>query len=459
MERETHSNSQAVKMSNKKILIVDDEELMRITLRDSLIKEGYEVTVACEGEEGWKKFKEVYPALILADLKMPGIDGVALLEKIKGISPETMVIMMTGYGTIESAVQAMKLGAYDYITKPFLPEDMVLLVKRAVEVYDLREENRLLREKLKGRYKLEGLVGKNEKMQEVYQLITTVAKTTATVLVYGETGTGKELVAEAIHNLSPRKDKPLIKVSCIALSETLLESELFGHEKGAFTDAISRKIGRFEMADGGTLFIDDVDEIKPEAQVKLLRVLQERKFERVGGTETLQVDVRLIAAAKRDLLELVREGKFREDFYYRLNVIPMYMPPLRERKDDIPLLVRHFIEKYKGESKKEISPQALQLLVWYDWPGNIRELENVIERVIALSDREEILPKDLPSFLKTEEKEGKTKTIQEVVEESEKSHLLKVLIQTKGRKKDAAKILGITPKTLWQKLKEYKIEK
>ncbi|MFQ5866932.1 MAG: sigma-54-dependent transcriptional regulator [bacterium] len=445
-------------MTDKRILIVDDEELMQITLRDSLKKEGYEVTVACDGEEGWKKFKEVYPALILADLKMPGIDGIGLLEKIKEISPETMVIMMTGYGTIESAVQAMKLGAYDYITKPFLPEDMVLLVKRALEVYDLREENRLLREKLKGRCRLEGLVGANEKMQEVYQLITTVAKTTATVVVYGETGTGKELVAEAIHNLSPRKNKPLIKVSCAALSETLIESELFGHERGAFTDAISRKIGRFEMAEGGTLFIDDVDEIKLEAQVKLLRVLQERKFERVGGTETLQVDVRLIAAAKRDLLELVQEGKFREDLYYRVNVIPIFMPPLRERKDDIPLLVGHFIEKYKGESKKEISPQALQLLVWYDWPGNIRELENVIERVIALSDREEILPKDLPSFLKTEEKEGKTRTIQEVVEESEKDYLLKVLAQTKGRKKDAAKILGITPKTLWQKMKEYGIE-
>lgn len=459
MERETHSNSQAVKMSNKKILIVDDEELMRITLGDSLKKEGYEVAVACDGQEGWKKFREMYPALILADLKMPGIDGITLLEKIKEISPETMIIMMTGYGTIESAVQAMKLGAYDYITKPFLPEDMVLLVKRAVEVYDLRAENRLLRQKLKGRCKLESLIGANEKMQEVYQLIITVAKTNATVLIYGETGTGKELVAEAIHNLSPRKNKPLVKVSCAVLSETLLESELFGHERGAFTDAISRKIGRFEMADGGTLFLDDVDDIKPEVEVKLLRVLQERKFERVGGEETLQVDVRLIAAAKKDLLGLVQEGKFREDLYYRLSVIPVYVPPLRERKDDIPLLVRHFIEKYKGESKKQISPQALQLLGWYDWPGNIRELENVIERVIALSDREEILPKDLPSFLKTEEKEDKTRTIQEVVKESEKNHLLKVLVQTKGRKKDAAKILGITPKTLWQKLKEYKIEK
>ncbi|MFA5779337.1 MAG: sigma-54 dependent transcriptional regulator [Elusimicrobiota bacterium] len=445
-------------MTNKKILIVDDEELMRITLQDSLTKEGYEVSVASDGEEGWKKFKEVYPALILSDLKMPVIDGITLLEKVKGISPETMMIMMTGYGTIESAVQAMKLGAYDYITKPFLPEDMILLVKRALEVYNLREENKFLRQKLKERTKLEGLIGKNEKMQEVYQLITTVAKTTATVLVYGETGTGKELVAEAIHNLSPRKDKPLIKVSCSALSETLLESELFGHEKGAFTDAVSRKIGRFEMADKGSLFLDDVDDIKPEVQVKLLRVLQERKFERVGGTETLQVDVHLIAAAKRDLLDLIKEGKFREDLYYRLNVIPMYMPPLRERKDDIPLLVNHFIEKYAGKNKKEISPEALQLLIWYDWPGNIRELENVIERAITLSDKKEITPADLPPFLKKETPNIETKTIQKVVEESEKEHILKVLSQTKGHKKEAAKILGITPKTLWQKIKEYGIE-
>lgn len=444
-------------MKNKKILIVDDEELMRITLRDSLIKEGYQITIARDGDEGWKKFKEDYPALILSDLKMPGIDGIALLEKVKEICPETIMIMMTGYGTIESAVQAMKLGAYDYITKPFLPEDMILLVKRALEIYDLREENRRSRGKLKPRSKLQGLIGSAEEMQKVYQLITTVAKTTATVLIYGETGTGKELVAEAIHNLSARQNKPLIKVSCSALSETLLESELFGHEKGAFTDAVSRRIGRFEMADGGTLFLDDIDDIKLEVQVKLLRVLQERKFERVGGTETIQVDVRLVAAAKRDLLNMVHGGEFREDLYYRLNVVPVNIPPLRKRKDDILLLVKHFIEKYSGELKKEVSPKALQLLVWYDWPGNVRELENVIERVITLSGKKEITQKDLPDFLKHEQND-KTKPIHEVVEEAEKKHLLRVLTQTKGRKKEAAKVLGITPKTLWQKLKEYGIE-
>ncbi len=443
----------------KKILVVDDEELMRITLRDSLIKEGYEVEVACDGEEGWEKFKKEYPVLVLTDLKLPGMDGIQLLEKIKSISSDTIVIVITGYGTIESAVQAMKLGAYDYICKPFILEDMVLLVKRAFEVYNLREENKNLKSKLKESYKLGDIIGKSEKMQEVYRMITAVAKTTATVIIYGETGTGKELVAETIHKLSPRKNKPLIKVSCAALPETLLESELFGYERGAFTDAVSRKIGRFEMADGGTLFLDDVDDIKPEVQVKLLRVLQERKFERIGGTETLQVDVRIIAASKKDLLDLVKEGKFREDLYYRLNVIPIYLAPLRERKEDIPLLVEHFIEKYTkpaGDTKKEISPEALEVLVSYNWPGNVRELENVIKRVVTLCNKDKITPQDLPEFLQYQKQPPKT--IQEVVKESEKEHILKILSQTKGRKKEAAKILGITPKTLWQKLKEYGIK-
>jgi len=392
------------------------------------------------------------------DIVMPGLNGITLLEKVKEVAPDTMVIMMTGYGTIESAVKAMKLGAYDYITKPFLPENIELLVKRAFEVYDVRAENRLLREKAEMKGRLGDLLGVNDKMQEVYRLITSVAQKTATVLIYGETGTGKELAAEVIHNLSPRKNKSLIRVSCAALSEAILESELFGHEKGAFTDAVSRKIGRFEKANGGTLFLDDIDDIKPEVQVKLLRVLQERKFERVGSTETIEVDVRLIAASKKSLFKLAQEGKFREDLYYRLNVIPIHLPPLRERRDDIPLLVSHFIEKYSSESKREISPQALNLLAWYDWPGNIRELENVIERVITLSEGIEILPKDLPSFIKSDDHETITKTIYEVVEESEKEHLLKALAQTKGHKKKAAQLLGITPKTLWKKLKEYNIQ-
>jgi len=445
-------------MSPKKILIVDDEKLLRITLRDRLSREGYDVTIAGNGNEGWKLFKEVIPSLLITDIVMPGLDGITLLEKVREVAPDTMVIMMTGYGTIESAVRAMKLGAFDYITKPFFPEDIELMVKRSFEVFEKRKVNEQLFEKAVRRNNLGDLLGSNDKMQEVYRLITSVARKTATVLIYGETGTGKELAAEVVHNLSPRKNNPLIRVSCAALSETLLESELFGHEKGAFTDAVSCKIGRFEKADGGTLFLDDIDDIKPEVQVKLLRVLQERKFERVGGTETIEVDVRLIAASKKNLFKLVQEGKFREDLYYRLNVIPIYLPPLRERRDDITLLINHFIEKYSGESKKEVSPQALNLLTWYEWPGNIRELENVIERVITLSENEEILPKDLPSFIKSDEQEKITKTIYEIIEESERKHLLKALAQTNGRKNKAAQLLGITPKTLWKKLKVYNIE-
>ncbi len=447
-------------MPAKKILVIDDDELMRLSLRDALTKEGCEVSVSSDGTEGWKRFREVHPALILTDLKMPKMDGLTLLKKIKTASPEAVVIMITGYGTVESAVQAMKLGAYDYINKPFLLEDMLLLVKRALEFYELKEENRFLRQKLKGVWRLENLIGNNERMQEIYQLIKTVAKTTATVLIYGESGTGKELVVDAIHTLSLRRGNPLVKVSCAALSENILESELFGHEKGAFTGAHSRKIGRFETANEGTIFLDDVDDMKPAIQVKLLRVLQERKFERVGSTKTIEVDVRLIAAAKTDLAEMVQKKTFREDLYYRLNVIPIFMPPLRERKDDIPLLMEHFIDKYKEKSREKIqvSPQALQLLTWHDWPGNIRELENVIERVVTLSQRNEILPADLPSSLRAEKGKEKTKPIQEVVEESEKDHILKVLTQTKGRKKEAARILAITPKNLWEKIKKYKIE-
>jgi len=444
----------------KRILIVDDEELIRITLKDILEKEGYEVSSAEDGKIGWQKFQTEKPVIVLCDLKMPGLDGITLLEKIKQISPDTVVIMLTAYGTIPGAVQAMKLGAYDYITKPFLPEEIVELIKKSFEFYQLKMENRFLKKRLKGYKKLEGLIGQNEKMLEVYQLIETVAKTNVTVLIQGETGTGKELIAEAIHNLSERRNRPIIKVSCAGLADTLLESELFGHEKGAFTDAVSRKIGRFELADKGTLFLDDVDDISLTTQVKLLRVLQERKFERVGGTETIQVDIRLIAASKKDLSELVKEGKFRDDLYYRLNVIPIFVPPLRERKDDIHLLVSHFLTLYnkKYNKKINISTNAISTLENYDWPGNIRELENTIERVVALSDKSELRPEDFFFLWKTEVEKTTSQEIREIVKEKEKEHIIKVLSQVHGKKEAAARILGISRKTLWQKIKEYGIE-
>lgn len=443
----------------KKILIIDDEELIRITLRDSLKKEGYEVHLASDGEEGLKKFKEESPLVVLCDLKLPKIDGITLLKKFKEINKDTIVIMITGYGTIETAVSCMKEGAYDYIAKPFLIKDIILLVNRAFELYNLREENRLLKEKLKGINKLEGLIGKSEKMQEIYQLINVVAKTNATVIIYGETGSGKELVAEAIHNLSPRKENPLIKVSCAILSDTLLESELFGYEKGAFTGAYTKKIGRFEMADKGTIFLDDVDDIKPDLQVKLLRVLQEQKFERVGGNETISVDVRVIAASKSDLKKMVKEKKFREDLYYRLNIIPVYLPPLRERKEDIPLLVEHFVNKYKADRKIKFQDEAIKILLTYNWPGNVRELENAIERIIVLQDKEIVSGDDVSFLIREDIKEKKgVQLIDEVIKEKEKEHIIKILEQTGGRKKEAAEILGITYKTLWQKMKECGIE-
>jgi DNA-binding NtrC family response regulator len=443
---------------NKKIVIVDDEELIRITLKDILENEGYEVEVSDNGEDGLEKIKEVKPFLSLIDIKMPKLDGINLLKKIKEIFPEQIVIIITAYGSIPSAVQAIKLGAYDYITKPFLPDDIINLINKAWEHYSLKIENIYLKEKLKERDHLEGIVGISEKMQKIYNLIETVAKTSATVLIYGETGTGKELVAQAIHNISDRKNKPFVKISCAGIPETLLETELFGYEKGAFTDAVSRKIGKFEIANKGTIFLDDIDDMPIPMQVKLLRVLQERKFERVGGLETIEVDVRFIAASKTPLFQLVRENKFREDLYYRLNIITINLPPLRERKEDIPVLVDYFLQRYNKKYKKnvKISEKTLFSLSQYDWPGNVRELENFIERLVVLSEREvveleniEIINKDSFSI----------KPLNELLKETEREWILKVLKETGWKKGEAARILGISRKTLWEKIKEYKIDK
>lgn len=448
--------------TNNKILIADDEELVRITLQDILNKEGYEVTVAEDGEKGWDTFQHEKFILVLCDIKMPGISGIELLKKIKQSSPDTLVIMLTAYGTISSAVQCMKMGAYDYLTKPFIPEDMLLLIKKSIEFYSLKEENKFLKERLKGKCKIEGFIGQNEKMQKIHQLIEAISKVSATVLIQGETGTGKELVAEAIHNLSARKNNPLIKVSCAGLPETLLESELFGHEKGAFTDAISKKIGRFEMADRGTLFLDDVDDINMVFQVKLLRALQERRFERVGGMKSIEVDIRVVAATKKDLWEMVRQNKFRDDLYYRLNVITINIPPLRERKDDIPLLVDYFIDRYgkKYNKKRRLPEEAISQLFYYDWPGNIRELENLIEKLVVLSNKQEISADDVMRSLKKETADtgcpGK-RQLTSVLKETEREQIINVLTQTHGKKEEAAKILGISRKTLWQKIREHNI--
>ncbi len=446
-------------MEKHKILIVEDDDLMQGMLKDSLNNSGYEVTLASDGLEGLRKFQKSDYDLVLLDIKLPKMNGIKLLQKIKEISPETIVIIMTAFGTVETAVQAMKIGAYDYITKPFLSDELILIMQKGLELQKLKRENILLRKELKHEFSLGNIIGKSKVMQEVYQLIEIIAPSRCTVLIQGESGTGKELVAEAIHHLSAQKDKPLIKVSCGALPETLLESELFGHERGAFTNACKLKKGRFELAHQSTIFLDDVDDMSSVVQMRLLRVLQEREFERVGGTETIKVNLRIIAASKADLFTLVKEGKFREDLYYRLNVVPIILPPLHARKRDIPLLVNHFLNNYNIQLNKnvEISTEALQRMMNYNWPGNIRELENLIERLVTISVKDKIINQDLPEYLRIKKKWSSNK-IKIVVQEVEKEHIIKILEQTNWKKNETAEILGITTKSLWEKMKKYNIK-
>jgi len=452
-----------------RITVIDDEPLMRITVQDALTAEGYKVTAAETGEKGLTLLREKQADILITDLKLPDVDGIQILKEVKTVSPETQVIMITAYGSIDSAVTAMKEGASDYLTKPFAMDELLLIIKRILRMKQLEEENIFLREKVEERYGLEGLVGKSPQMLKIYDLIETVSQTDTTVLINGESGTGKELVANAIHLRSPRKNGPFIKVNCAALPETLLESELFGHEKGAFTGAIKQRNGRFEMADGGTLFLDEIGDISLAVQVKLLRVLQERQFERVGGNETLSVNVRLICATQRDLKEEIRKGSFREDLYYRLNVVPISLPPLRERREDILLLAEHFINKFSQKMGREItglSEEAKTLLLKYAFPGNIRELENMLERAIALIKGSVIQAEDLP-----EEVCGQARPIQTICEKIqgskpltqavhlfEQEYIQSVLEKTRGKKGQAAELLGISRKTLWEKIKELEIE-
>lgn len=457
-------------MSNAiRVMIIDDEPLMRITVQDALLAEGYKVTAAETGEEGVTLLKENPVDILISDLKLPDMDGIQVLKDAKIIGPETQVILITAYGSIDSAVTAMKEGASDYLTKPFAMDELLLIIKRLLRMKQLEEENISLRKRVEERYGLEGLVGKSPQMLKVYDLIETVAQTDATVLIHGESGTGKEVAANAIHLKSLRKNSPFVKVNCAALPETLLETELFGHEKGAFTGALKQRKGRFEIADGGTLFLDEIGDISLAVQVKLLRVLQERQFERVGGNETLSVNVRLICATQRDLKEEIRKGSFREDLYYRLNVVPIPLPSLRERREDILLLAGHFIHKFSRNMGKEVtglSEEAKTVLLKYAFPGNIRELENMLERAIALLKGKVIQAYDLP-----EEVCGQTTSIHDLCEKIqgakplaaavnlfEKEYIQTVLEKTKGKKGQAAELLGISRKTLWEKIKELEIE-
>jgi DNA-binding NtrC family response regulator len=452
-----------------KILVIDDEPLMRLTIQDALAGEGYEVAVAETGKRGTDLLKENHTDIVITDLRLPDMDGIEILREVKTSQPMTQVVLITAYGSIDSAVTAMKEGATDYLTKPFAMDELLLIIKRLLRMRQLEEENLQLRKKVEERFGLEGLVGKSQPMQKIYDLIETVSQTDTTVLIHGESGTGKEMVANAIHLQSPRKKGHFIKVNCAALPETLLETELFGHEKGAFTGAIKRRIGRFEMAHGGTLFLDEVGEISPAVQVKLLRVLQERKFERVGANETISADVRLVCATQRDLKEETRKGTFRDDLYYRLNVVPIALPPLRERQDDIFPLADHFINKFSEKMGKEIdglSKEASALLMNYPFPGNIRELENMLERAIALMKGRVIQAEDLPEELCGQtgpvrdicERLRGSKSLSQAVGLFEKEYIQDILEMTKGKKGQAAEILGISRKTLWEKIKELEIE-
>jgi len=386
----------------KSILIVDDEPNIRRVLGAVFAKAGYEVFTAENGRKALDVISaELSIDVMLCDLIMPDLNGVEVLRSAKEMNPQLSVVMITAHGTIRTAVDAMKLGAFDYITKPFDMDEIKLIVKNALERSRLLAENIQLKQELQSRYRFDGIVGDSRKMQEVFKIVERVASSNATVLVRGESGTGKELIARAVHYNSPRRDKPFIAVSCAALPETLLESELFGYEKGAFTGAVGQKAGRFELAHRGTLFLDEIPDISPAMQVKMLRVLQEREFERVGGTKPVRVDVRLLAATNRDLEQAVANGEFRPDLYYRLQVIQIFLPPLRERREDIPALMEHFIEKFNKENGKNIkfvSPEAMDLLMKYNWPGNIRELENAVERGVVLADADSdlITPDLLP---------------------------------------------------------------
>src|SRR3989338_4996595 len=391
------------------ILIIDDEPLMRISLSDALKIEGYNIHSVASGYDGLKAIRETSYDVIITDLKLPEVDGLQILKACKQYSPGAKVLMITAFGSVETAVEAMKQGAYDYVTKPFSMEELILIVKRLIELRVLEDENIYLKKKIEEKYDFSGIIGKSEKILEVFEKINIVSPTDTTVLIAGESGTGKELVANAIHYNSPRKGEAFINVSCAALPETLLEAELFGHERGAFTGALKQKKGRFELAHKGTLFLDEIGEINQTVQVKLLRVLQGHEFERLGGTSTINVDVRIIGATQRDLKKEVQKGSFREDLYYRLNVVPVHLPALRDRKEDILLLMEHFLNMYSkhmNKPMKGISTEAREFILKYDYPGNIRELENAVKRALTLSRDKEIQPWDLPEDMCTICREG-----------------------------------------------------
>ena len=447
---------------NPLMLIIDDEEAIRDSCSQVLKKDGYTVKTAKDGIEGLKLIKNKSFQVVFLDLRLPGIDGMEVLSRIKEENPETPVVIITAYASIESAVEAMKRGAFDYLAKPFSPEELRLITKKALKSREAFFENIYLREELEKKTEFEMVVGRSKTMDKVMDIVRRVAATESTVLISGESGTGKELLAREIHNHSLRKNAPFVVVDCGALVETLFESELFGHVKGSFTGAHETKHGRFEVANGGTIFLDEISNISLNIQAKLLRVIQEREVTRIGSTKPIKVDVRILAATNQELADLVRKEKFREDLFYRLSVVPIHLPPLRERKEDIPLLVKHFLGKYNKRTRKNInniSPEVKRALMEYDWPGNIRELENTVERAVVLSKGNEIELESLvyhgisssSSFFNPAA--GRCKPLDEV----EKEYIKAVLQAHYGNKSKAARVLGIDRKTLAAKLKKFNI--
>jgi DNA-binding NtrC family response regulator len=465
----------------KKILIVDDELAIRESLR-MILQQDYEVLAVSSGAEALEKMREGGIDLVLLDVIMPGLDGIQLLERMKS-EYDIPVIMITAANTIKTAVQAMKLGAYDYIPKPFDVDEIKIVVQKVLSIQDLSKEVEYLRAEISKTYGFENLIGGTKEMQEIFRLINQIAGSDTSVLILGESGTGKELVARAIHFNSPRKNKPFIPINCAAIPDTLIESELFGHEKGAFTGASTRRIGKFEQAHSGTLFLDEIAELSLSTQAKILRFLQEREFTRVGGTETVHVDVRLITATNKDLENAIKDRSLREDFYYRINIIPISLPPLRMRRDDIPLLVNHFIDKVNKRIKKHVkrvSEDLMDFLVNYEWPGNVRELENLMERMITLSNQKVLTIKDLPSGLKDKARQSvmKEKVVEDeagqsvmkgkvvegkvsflrATEEFEKEVILDALKKTNNVQTQAAALLGISRRILKYKMDKLGIE-
>jgi DNA-binding NtrC family response regulator len=449
--------------ADARVLVVDDEDRVRKLLTRLLQEEGCRVQVASSGREALEALEREAYDLVLTDLTMPGMSGMDLLSEIREKWSEMSVILVTAFGTVESAVEAMHKGAFHYITKPFKLDEVRIFTQRALQEGRTRRELAALRREVHQKFEYANIIGKSKAMQDVFSLIERVAPSNSTVLIQGKSGTGKELVAKAIHYNSPRRRFPFVPINCSAIAETLLESELFGHVKGAFTGAIANKKGIFEEAQGGTVFLDEIADTSPGMQVKLLRVLQEHEIRRVGGNDEIKVDVRLIASTNQDLAEAVREGNFREDFYYRLNVIPLSLPPLKDRPEDIPLLARHFLAGFAAEAGREvtgISTEAMRVLMHYAWPGNIRELENVIERAVTLGAEGELGVGDLPPSLLEDAGPAETEALLVVstIQELEKAHISRVLKFTGGQISKAARILGIDRRTLYRKIDAYKIQ-